>query len=75
VPVMIGAGFLATLDLLQLSDVYLQIPTLLAGFITSAVVGYLAIRWLLAYLVKRSLYIFAAYCVLMGTIVILVYLL
>jgi undecaprenyl-diphosphatase len=48
VPVMIGAGFLATLDLLKLSDVYLQIPTLLTGFITSAVVGYLAIRWLLS---------------------------
>lgn len=75
VPVMIGAGFLATLDLLQLSDVTVQIPTLLAGVITSAVVGYLAIRWLLAYLVKRSLYIFAAYCVLMGIIVVLVYLL
>lgn len=75
VPAMLGAGFLAILDLLKLSDVYVQIPTLLAGFITSAVVGYLAIHWLLAYLVKRSLYIFAAYCVLMGIIVVLVYLL
>ena len=75
VPVMIGAGFLATLDLLKLSDVLVQIPTLLAGFITSAVVGYFAIRWLLAYLVRRSLYIFAAYCVGLGIVVILVYLL
>jgi len=30
----------------------------------AAVVGWLSIRWLLAYLNKHSLYVFAAYCVL-----------
>ncbi len=71
VPVMLGAGALATVDLLKSPDFTGQIPTLVAGFITAAVVGYLSIRWLLAYLVKRPLYIFAIYCVGVSVIVLL----
>jgi undecaprenyl pyrophosphate phosphatase UppP len=39
------------------------------------VVGYLSIRWLLAFLVKRSLVVFAVYCVLLSAVVLLVALL
>jgi undecaprenyl-diphosphatase len=61
VPVMIGAGVLAMFDLIKLPGFTGQIPTLVAGFIASAVVGYPAIHWLLAYISKRSLYVFAIY--------------
>jgi len=71
VPVMLGAGVLAIIDLIQLADFSVQLPTLIAGFITSAIVGYLSIRWLLAYLVKRRLYLFAIYCVALSAIVLL----
>jgi undecaprenyl-diphosphatase len=74
VPVMIGAGLVAVLDLVKMPDFTGQIPTLIAGFITAAVVGYLTIRWLLSFLVKRSLYIFAAYSVGASLTLVLIYL-
>jgi undecaprenyl-diphosphatase len=75
VPVMLGAGALALVDLIKQPNFTVQIPTLLAGFIISAIVGYLAIRWLLAYLVRRPLYIFAIYCLAVSITVFLFYLL
>lgn len=73
VPVMIGAGFVAIVDLIKLPGFTGQIPTLVAGFITAAVVGYLAIRWLLSYLSKRSLYVFAIYSLVASAIVVIFY--
>jgi undecaprenyl-diphosphatase len=70
VPVMIGAGALAVVDLIKLPNFTMQIPTLLTGFIISAMVGYLSIRWLLSYLAKRPLYLFAIYCLVVSIIII-----
>lgn len=75
VPVMIGAGTLAVKDLFDIPNFTSYVPTLLVGFIAAAVVGYLSIRWLLAFLVKRSLVVFAVYCVLLSAVVLLVALL
>jgi undecaprenyl-diphosphatase len=47
---------------------------MLIGAVVSAVVGYLAIRGLLAYLRRHSLYLFAGYCVIVGLLVIVLYL-
>ena len=73
VPVMIGAGALATVDLIQAANFSTQLPTVMAGFVIAAIVGYLSIRWLLAYLVKRPLYIFGIYCVLVSITVLVFY--
>jgi undecaprenyl-diphosphatase len=43
----------------------------LAGFVTAAVVGYISIRWLLRYLAERSLIVFAIYCAVLGSGVLL----
>ncbi len=69
VPVMVGAGVLALGDLAALpaTDHFLQ--PLLAGFLAALVSGYIAIRWLLAYLSRHSLYGFAVYCVVLGLLV------
>lgn len=66
VPVMVGAGMIATLDLFQIPNLNELLPTLSAGFLTSVVVGYLAIHWLLRFLTRRPLYIFSAYCAAAG---------
>ena len=66
VPIMLAAGLLATLDLLQAPHLFTNFPVYLAGFFTAGIVGYLSIRWLLRYLSNRSLYIFAIYCALLG---------
>ena len=73
VPVMLAAGFLATFDLLQNPGLLANFPVYMAGFFTAALVGYLSIRWLLRYLSNKSLYIFAIYCALLGTGVLVSY--
>lgn len=66
VPVMSAAGVLAMIDLLQSPELLTNIPVYLAGFLTSAIVGYFAIRWFIGYLSRQSLYIFAGYCAVLG---------
>lgn len=68
VPVMSAAGVLAISDLLSAPDLLVKLPIYFAGFFTAALVGYLAIRWFISYLSKKSLYLFAAYCGSLGLI-------
>jgi undecaprenyl-diphosphatase len=66
VPVMLAAGGYQALDLFKMPGLSSFLPLLAVGFISAAIVGWLAIRWLLDYLTKNSLYIFAAYCMVIG---------
>jgi undecaprenyl-diphosphatase len=68
VPVMLGAGLLATIDLFQVPDLETLLPTLAIGFLTSVVVGFFSIHWLLRFLGRRPLYIFSVYCALIGLV-------
>lgn len=72
VPVMIGAGLVTTLDLLEIPNFTALLPVYLPGFLAAAVVGYFAIRWLIGFLTHRPLYWFAAYCVFIATFTLLV---
>jgi undecaprenyl-diphosphatase len=69
VPVMLAAGGYELLDALRMPGIGSFLPLLSVGFITAAVVGWFAIKWLIDYLSRRSLYIFAAYCAVVGMIV------
>jgi len=69
IPIMLAAGGYQSLDLLKISGLGSFLPLLAVGFVTAAVVGWLAIKWLLGYLNKHSLYIFAGYCAVVGLIV------
>jgi len=66
VPVMVAAGVLAGYDLARSPLLLTNLPVYLVGFATAAIVGYLAIRWFITYLSRRSLYIFAIYCAVVG---------
>ncbi len=70
VPVMLGAGVLAFKDLFALQTTDGFILPLAVGFLAALVSGYAAIRWLIAYLSRHSLYVFAAYCLVLGIVVI-----
>lgn len=72
IPVMLAAGFLSVLDLLDVPDLGSFLPSMAAGFITAAVVGYFAIKWLLAFIGKRPLYIFSAYCLVLAAVTLVV---
>jgi len=63
---------MAVIDLLQIQDLGLLLPVFIPGFIAAAVVGYLAIGWLLSFLTRYSLYFFAVYCAIVGLIVLLI---
>ncbi len=70
VPVMLGAGVMAFKDLAGLPAAGDFLAPLLVGFLAALVSGYVAIRWLIAYLSRHSLYVFAVYCTILGLIVI-----
>lgn len=71
VPIMLVAGLSAVFDLIRIPDLAGLLPVFIPGFIAAAVVGYLAIGWLLSFLTRYSLYYFAAYCAIVGLIVLL----
>ena len=62
VPVMLAAGAYEALGLFKLQNLSQFLPLVMIGFVVAAIVGWLAIKWLLEYLNKHSLYVFAAYC-------------
>ncbi len=71
IPVMLAAGLLSVLDLLEMPNLSQFLPVLVAGFISAAIVGYLSIAWFLSFLRKQSLYGFAIYCTLLAVLVVL----
>ena len=68
---MLAAGLLATFDLVSLPNLGTILPVFIPGFIAAAVVGYLAIRWLLNFLTRRPLYVFSIYCAVLGILVLI----
>jgi len=66
---MLGAVIYQILDVVHIPGFRDFIPILALGFISAAIIGWLAIRWLLSYLNKNSLHSFAIYCSFMGCIV------
>jgi undecaprenyl-diphosphatase len=74
IPVMLAAGLLGGIDLLEIPDLSSVLPVFIPGLIISAVVSYLAIGWLLRFLNRYPLYVFAAYCVGLSLITFLTYL-
>ena len=49
-----------------------QLPVFIPGFLASAITGYLAIRWLLRFLIHHTLYDFAIYCVGAGLVTVII---
>ncbi len=71
VPVMLAAGGYEMLNVLEMSNLGEFLPLLAVGFVTAAIVGWFAIKWLIDYLSRHSLYVFAVYCAVMGAILLL----
>jgi undecaprenyl-diphosphatase len=71
-PIILGAGLLKVVDLVQAGGLRAQAPALAAGFAASAVVGLACVHFLLRYLKSRRLYPFAVYCAAFGAFSLLV---
>jgi undecaprenyl-diphosphatase len=74
-PVVLGAGLLKLHDLSAAGGLGDLAGALSVGFVVAAISGYVCIRWLLNYLARRPLYLFAAYCFSFGLFNLLVALL
>jgi undecaprenyl-diphosphatase len=68
VPVMLAAGIYQSLDLFSMANFQQFLPMVITGIITSCIVGWAAIKWLMTYLNKNTLYLFAGYCALAGAL-------
>lgn len=71
VPVMLGAGGVAVLDLLDVPNLGEFLLPMAAGFATAAVVGYFSIRWLLGYLAHHRLSNFSIYLIILSTLILI----
>ena len=69
VPVLLAAGAYEMLDIVRMPGLAEFLPALAVGFVTAAIVGWLAVRWLLKYLAGHSLYVFSVYCAIVGALV------
>ena len=61
IPIMLAAGAIATKDLIAIPNFTSYLPSLALGFVAAAVVGFASIHWLLGFLAKRSMLVFAWY--------------
>lgn len=74
IPIMLAAGGLSTYQMVtEVPNLAEFLPVMAIGFLTAMVVGYLAIRWLLRFLVNHSLVYFSIYCTLLGLVTIFVW--
>ena len=71
IPILAAAGVVGFIELLQVPDLSSFLPVMVAGMVTSSVVGYFAIRWLLRFLNGRSILPFAGYCLMIASITLL----
>jgi undecaprenyl-diphosphatase len=70
IPVMLAAGAYETFDLLHSEHIAgSMLPSIFTGIFVAAIVGYLAVGWLLKYLARRPLYVFAIYCLLVSMVI------
>ena len=70
-PILLAAGAYESLQVINMSGTRDFLPYLITGFVTAAVVGWFAIKWLINYLNKHSLYVFAIYCGIVGVVLLL----
>jgi undecaprenyl-diphosphatase len=70
-PIMLAAGGFETLSVLKLHILHTILGPLAVGFVVAAIIGWLSIRWLINYVGKHSLYVFSAYCAIVGALCVL----
>jgi undecaprenyl-diphosphatase len=72
IPVMIAAGAYEMLTVVKMPDLGGFLPVLVVGFVTAAVIGWFAVKWLLGFLAGHSLYVFSIYCSVVGALCLIV---
>ncbi|MBU0597890.1 undecaprenyl-diphosphatase UppP [Patescibacteria group bacterium] len=72
VPIVFGAGIKKIIESVNAGNTSDEWVLMLIGFLSAAIVGYLAVAFLMRYLVWHSLDVFAYYRILLGIVIILI---
>jgi undecaprenyl-diphosphatase len=72
IPIMLSAGLLESIKLIQLPNFSQLLPVFIPGFIVSGITGYISIHWLLKFLSKNRLDIFSIYLIILGVITLVI---
>ena len=70
-PVILAAGILGIIDMGNQDSPEIGTIAVIIGFAVSAVVGFLSITWLMRYLRRKTLYVFALYLIVVGGILVI----
>ena len=70
-PILLAAGLYETILVIIQPNTTEFLPILIVGFVTSAIVGWMAVKWLINYLSKNSMYVFAVYCAVVGALLLI----
>ncbi|CAN5116123.1 undecaprenyl-diphosphate phosphatase [soil metagenome] len=65
-PVLAGAMLLEITELIELGEILVPVGSLIAGFLTSFIAGYLALTYLIKLLKRDKFYYFSYYCWVVG---------
>jgi undecaprenyl-diphosphatase len=66
IPTIVGAGLLTGLDLNESSEPTLSWSVLIVGFLSSLIIGWISLKWLLGLIRSGKFHWFGVYCVLLG---------
>lgn len=66
IPAILGAGLLTALDSIGLESYSISISAGLVGFVSSLIVGWISLRFLMRLLKKGRFYWFGIYCIIIG---------
>lgn len=70
-PILLAAGLYESVSVIIMPNTTEFLPILIVGFVTAAIVGWLAVKWLINYLSKNSMYVFAIYCAVVGALLLI----
>jgi undecaprenyl-diphosphatase len=70
-PILLAAGLYESLAVIRMPGTTQFLPILAVGFVTAAIVGWMAVKWLINYLSKNSMYVFAIYCAVVGALLLI----
>lgn len=73
-PIALGAGLYKATDIVQAQPTSAEVLQLFVGVATSAILGFVVIRWLLDYVQRHSLRVFLVYRLVFALIVLIVWL-
>ncbi len=68
IPAIVGAGILTGLDLTKSTEPHLPWMVLFVGFVSSLLVGWIALKWLLGLIRSGKFHWFGIYCILIGVL-------